>query len=226
MNPNKVSKHPNKVSIHNKMTKNSTTPIKNIPFARSPVKKLWKSPEKNNNDKANRVFTIGAEEGVAIAFAIKCKSDAAAFIWPIKTYLEDHKSECEELGVVEIAQRRNVNGTNTPMSSGGYDCYCFLHIFATIDENNGAGRKEWATKLVKFMNSQGKNFSYPTSFKYCGDLTNEANKKKLQILCWMILFVILWHPFTKMQNQGQSFLIMQTSWPTFLEKEKWSMGRT
>ena len=125
----------------------------------------------SNRSFANKIHTIGATEGVMIAYVTKPTNNyEQAYLYPIEYHLHQNELVMQDLQIGTISRRRSEDGKNIQMpSSPGskYPFHCFVRVVDEIRNNTFQARNSWAHNLCDKFNSLGSDetiFNYPSRF--------------------------------------------------------------
>lgn len=165
--------------------KKTTPPAKKSPpsplkFKRSPVNGKIEEHNKIKKRISNRVFTLGAREGIMVAFVKHSYREEQAFIWPIKKWFLEHEDEWKDYNVNLIVPRRNNDGTDTHMPSSesnpDFPFDTFVRVLPDESQNTAKNRELWGKQLAEFFEILGADtslFKFTCKFEFGGDLSNE-----------------------------------------------------
>ena len=139
--------------------------------------------QKNNTYFTNKIFTIGATEGVMIAYITKPQIiKEQAFTYPIEHHLKENKKIMQQLQIGSITRRRCENGDNIQMPSttgSRYPFHCFVGVVDDITQNTVQAQNIWAHNMCKYFNKLGSDkeiYKFNIRFIVCReDAKNDDN---------------------------------------------------
>ena len=134
------------------------------------------------NSYVNQIHTIGAAEGVMIAYITKPYSNREqAYIYPIEHHLNNNEGLKEELQIEMITCCWSESGENIQMPAkpvSKFPFHCFIRALNDVTNNTVQTRYEWAHQLCDFFNqlgSDGKLFYFPSRFTVCREFAENDN---------------------------------------------------
>ena len=123
---------------------------------------------------ANKIYTIGATEGLMIAYVTKPNNNnEQAYIYPIEHHLKDNEDVMQELQIGSITCRWSENGEDIQMPSkpgSRYPFHCFIRVVGEVRQNTVQERNTWAHNMCRYFNQLGSDvsfFGFPSSFIVC-----------------------------------------------------------
>ena len=121
------------------------------------------------NSYVNQIHTIGAAEGVMIAYVTKPHNNKEqAYIYPIEHHLNNNESVKEELQIGMITCHWSESGENIQMPAqpgSKFPFHCFVRAVNDVRNNMVQARYEWAHQLCDFFNQlggDGTSFNFPS----------------------------------------------------------------
>jgi hypothetical protein len=130
------------------------------------------------NNKHNNVFVKGYKFGL-MSLGVKKFSDfnEDAYFKDFLDVLDSNHKISQDLGIIKVAfARESSKSSVAKIQSSGYKACQFLGIAPQDYENDSEFRKNWADKIINFMNNEIK-WRYSNMFKFRGDLTKTLNGK-------------------------------------------------
>jgi hypothetical protein len=140
--------------------------------------KVKYSPVKKSNNIHNNVFVKGYKFGL-MSLEVKKFSDfnEDAYFKDFLDVLDSNPKISQDLGIIKVAfVRESLKSSIAKIQSSGYKARQFLGIAPQDHENDSEFRKNWADKIISFMNNEIK-WRYSNVFKFRGDLTMTSNGK-------------------------------------------------
>lgn len=125
------------------------------------------------------VYTYCGKPGYALAFILKQNGDGG-FFYPFQKKVEDADASVDHLNIIAVVNRI-IEGTQTCVTSGRYNCKQFLAQFITdtMDDLKEQTR-EWGHEVTVALNAC--SFTYPTNFVYRGDISGLDGKDIKRVL--------------------------------------------
>jgi hypothetical protein len=145
--------------------------------------KVKYSPVKKSNNKHNNVFVKGYKFGL-MSLEVKKFSDfnEDAYYKDFLDVLDSNPKISQDLGIIKVAfVQESSKSSVTKIQSSGYKACQFLGIAPQDHENDPEFCKNWADKIISFMNNEIK-WRYSNMFKFRGDLTKTSNGKVISSL--------------------------------------------
>jgi hypothetical protein len=136
------------------------------------------SPIKKSNNKHNNVFVKGYKFGL-MSLEVKKFLDfnEDAYFKDFLDVLGSNPKISQDLGIIKVAfARESLKSNVAKIQSSGFKGRQFLGIAPQDHENDSEFHKNWADKIINFMNNEIK-WRYSNVFKFRGDLTKTSNGK-------------------------------------------------
>ena len=143
----------------------------------SEVKAKYSSVRRVSN-KQNNVFVKEVHYGLmSLQLKKSTNKDEDAYFKDFLDNLDNDSTIAEKLGIIKVTfERESANFNNAKTQLSGYKSKQILGIAPQDKENDSDYRKDWADKIIEYLNN-GIKWKYENSFRFRADMTRNKNGK-------------------------------------------------
>jgi hypothetical protein len=163
---------------------NGKMPPKNNTVLSSPVRKKISevkakySSIRRVSNKQNNVFAKEYHYGLmSLQLKKSTNKEEDAYFKDFLDNLDNDSSIAEKLGIIKVTfERESANFNNAKTQLSEYKSRQILGIAPQEKENDSDYRKDWADKIIEYLNN-GIKWKYENLFRFRADLTRNRNGK-------------------------------------------------